>query len=124
MTRLRASGRKVKEMTPVENVDVTRALELVDDGALLLDVREGDEWRAGRAPQATHLPLSSVPDALDDLARERLIVCVCRSGGRSARAAQFLSEQGFDVVNLDGGMTAWHASGAIMVADDGVPIVA
>lgn len=111
-------------MTPVENVDVTRAQELLEEGALLLDVREDDEWRAGRAPEARHVPLASVPDALDDLARERLIVCVCRSGGRSARAAQFLTEQGFNVVNLDGGMTAWHAHGAPMVADDGDPVVA
>lgn len=115
--------KKVEEMASVENVDVERARQLLKDGALLLDVREDDEWNAGHAPQATHIPLSSVPDALDELARERHIVCVCRLGGRSARAAQFLSEQGYDVVNLDGGMVAWHEQGAELVADTEEPTV-
>ncbi|HEY5303176.1 MAG TPA: rhodanese-like domain-containing protein [Acidimicrobiales bacterium] len=111
-------------MSQIENVDVARALELLDEGALLLDVREDDEWHAGHAAVARHIALSAVPDSLDDLAKNRRIVCVCRSGGRSARAGQFLAEQGFDVVNLDGGMTAWHAAGVEMVSEDGEPTVA
>jgi rhodanese-related sulfurtransferase len=111
-------------MSDIENVDVARALELLDDGALLLDVREDDEWNAGHAEQAQHIVLASVPDQVDDLPRDRVIVCVCRSGGRSARAGQFLKEQGFDAVNLSGGMTAWHAAGGEMVAADGEHTVA
>jgi rhodanese-related sulfurtransferase len=111
-------------MSRIENVDVARALELLEEGALLLDVREDDEWNAGHAPPARHVALSSVPDFLDELPRERVIVCVCRSGGRSARAGQFLIEQGFDAVNLDGGMMAWHDAGIEMVAESGEPTVA
>ena len=111
-------------MDQIENVDVATALQLVDAGALLLDVREEYEWVAGHAPAARHIALASVPDFIDDLPRERTIVCVCRSGGRSARAGQFLIEQGFKVVNLEGGMTAWHAAGAEMVADSTQPTVA
>ncbi len=111
-------------MSQIENVDVARALELLDEGALLLDVREDDEWDAGHASAARHIALSAVPDALDDLPKDRCIVCVCRSGGRSARAGQFLAEEGFDVVNLEGGMTAWHAAGIEMVSDEGEPTVA
>lgn len=111
-------------MSRIEDVDVARAMDLMREGALLLDVRENDEWEAGHASVARHVPLSSVPDVIEDLPRDRVIVCVCRSGGRSARAAQFLAEQGFDVVNLDGGMTAWHAARAEMVADGGEPTVA
>lgn len=110
-------------MGTMMNVDATRAQEMVREGALLLDVREDDEWDAGHAEDALHVALSSVPDALDDLPRDRLIVCVCRSGGRSARAGNFLVEHGFDVVNLEGGMTAWRDSGYALVSDDGEPTI-
>ncbi|NNN09891.1 MAG: rhodanese-like domain-containing protein [Acidimicrobiaceae bacterium] len=111
-------------MDQIENVDVATALLLIDQGALLLDVREDDEWDAGHAAAARHIPLSSVPDFLEGLPRDRIIVCVCRSGGRSACAGQFLAERGFDVVNLEGGMTAWYAAGAEMIADAMTPTVA
>jgi len=104
--------------TPLE------AQKLIADGALLLDVREDGEFAAGRSADARHLPLATLPDYLETLDRERQIVCVCRSGGRSARATEFLVEQGFDAVNLEGGMTAWHEAGLPMVADSGEPIVA
>ena len=110
-------------MSQIDNVDVARARVLLADGALLVDVREDDEWDAGHVAAARHITLSSVPDAIDQLARERVIICVCRSGGRSTRAGQFLLEQGFDVVSLEGGMIAWQAAGAPMVCEDGEPRV-
>lgn len=106
-------------MAQIENVNVDQALELLSNGALLLDVREDVEWEQGRAPEAIHISLAEVPDHLDDLDKERKIVCVCRSGGRSARAGQFLLEQGFDVVNLDGGMTAWADEEKPLIGDHG-----
>jgi len=111
-------------VSQIEDVDVTRAQQLLAEGAMLLDVREDDEYVAGHAPEARHVPLSSVPDEVDSLDRDRIIVCVCRSGGRSARAGHFLLEQGFHAVNLEGGMTAWHAAGAPMIAEEGEPYVA
>ena len=111
-------------MGDLKNVDVAHAQRLRAAGALLLDVREVDEWDAGHAPAAQHVPLSSVPDVLDDLPHDRIIVVVCRSGGRSARAGQFLVEHGFDVANLDGGMTAWHEAGAELQSESGDPFVA
>lgn len=110
-------------MTTIRNVSVDEAVELVEGGALLLDVREESEWEQGRAPQATHVALADVPDRLDELDKGRVIVCVCRSGGRSARAGQFLAEQGFDVVNLAGGMTAWAEQDQPLVADGDEPSV-
>ena len=110
-------------MAELHNVTVDEALELVVDGALVLDVREDNEWTAGRAPGALHIPLSEVPDRLDTLAKDRLIVCVCRSGGRSSRAAIFLLEQGFHAVNLEGGMIAWRADGQVLVADVADPTI-
>jgi rhodanese-related sulfurtransferase len=110
-------------MAELRNVDVNEARELASQGALLLDVREDDEWRSGRAPGAVHVPLAELPDHLDELARDRPIVCVCRSGGRSSRAGQFLVEQGFEAVNLAGGMQAWAAAGEDLVADGGEPSI-
>ncbi len=106
---------------PVINVSVEDAITEISDGAFLLDVREEDEWLAGHAPQATHVRLSDVPDRLEDFPRDRTIVCVCRAGGRSARAAAFLAEQGFRTVNLDGGMQAWAAENYPLAADGAPP---
>ena len=111
-------------MTEIDDVDVARALALVSEGALLLDVREDDEWEAGHAPMARHAALSTVPDVVDEFSSDRVVVCVCRSGGRSARAARFLAERGVRAVNLDGGMSAWVAAGAPLVADGAEPYVA
>jgi len=107
----------------LKNVDVHSALTAIEAGAILLDVRQIDEWEAGHAPTAIHVSLNDLPDRLDDLAKDRLIVCVCRSGGRSTRATMFLLEQGFDAVNLEGGMLAWSSLGADMVAETGEPTV-
>ncbi len=107
----------------LRNVNVTEARDLVEGGALLLDVREESEWELGRAPQAVHIPLAELPDHLADLAEDRPIVCTCRSGGRSSRAGRFLLEQGFDAVNMDGGMLAWAEQGQPLVADRGEPVI-
>ena len=111
-------------MNEIDDVDVERAVALIAEGALLLDVREDDEWEVGHAPTARHVALSAVPDVVADLPRDRVVICVCRSGGRSARAGRFLLEQGVRAVNLDGGMTAWYAAGAQMVSELGEPYVA
>ncbi|MCU1430041.1 MAG: Rhodanese-related sulfurtransferase [Actinomycetia bacterium] len=100
-------------------VEPEEAQELVQKGAYLLDVRETDEWIAGHAPDAKHVALGEVPAFVDRLPRDRQIVAVCRSGARSARATEFLVAQGFDVVNLAGGMKAWAATGLDVEADDG-----
>lgn len=89
-------------------------------GAVLLDVRENDEWAAGHAPAAVHIPMSEIPQRLDELSRafpDRAVHVVCRSGGRSARVTAYLKQVGWDAVNVDGGMRAWAAAGRPMVAE-------
>lgn len=86
---------------------------------LLLDVREVDEWTAGHAPGAVHVPLSALGAA--DLPTDRPVVAVCRSGNRSGVAATQLAQAGFDVANMAGGMTAWAAAGLPVVGADGRP---
>jgi rhodanese-related sulfurtransferase len=92
----------------------------VPEGAVLLDVRENDEWAAGHAPSAVHVPMGLIPERLDELATEfpdRPVRVVCRSGGRSARVTAYLQQAGWDAVNVDGGMRAWAAAGRPMVAE-------
>ncbi|MFM7224941.1 MAG: rhodanese-like domain-containing protein [Actinomycetota bacterium] len=88
---------------------------------VLLDVRWADEWEAGHAPNAVWMPLGRVESARFELPINRRIVCVCRIGERSARAAAVLAQMGFDAVNLTGGMVEWQARGLPVVRDDGTP---
>jgi rhodanese-related sulfurtransferase len=110
-------------MPELRNINVAEALTFINDGALLLDVREDNEWEAGHAAAATHIALGDVPDHLEDLAKDRLIVCVCRSGVRSARAATFLFENGFDAINLEGGMLAWASEEEPLVGEGDKPSI-
>jgi rhodanese-related sulfurtransferase len=87
--------------------------------ALLLDVREPGEWLAGHAPGAHHVPMDEVAAALAGIPRDRTIVAVCRSGGRSGRVTEYLVGEGFDAWNLAGGMQAWAACGRPVVTDAG-----
>ena len=106
-------------MTDIQQIDPADAAQRVESGALLLDVREPDEWTAGHAPGAKHLPLGELGARVDELPKDRPIVAVCRVGGRSNKAAEALVNAGYDVVNLAGGMQAWNAAGQPVVGDDG-----
>jgi rhodanese-related sulfurtransferase len=97
------------------------AARRVDEGAVLLDVREPDEWHAGHAPDAMHVPLAALAANVDRLDKDQPIVAVCRVGGRSERAASALLQRGYDVVNLAGGMQAWNSAGMPVVTDTGDP---
>lgn len=103
----------------VPTVDVAEAQVLLSDGAMLLDVRRDDEWQAGHATAAVHIPLDQLPDRAAEVPTDREIVAVCRSGGRSAQASRYLAQLGHNVHNLDGGMQAWQRAGADVVAADG-----
>lgn len=105
----------------VPELDPIAADELVSAGAALLDVREADEFAAGHAPAARHLPLGELGARVGELAGGTTIVCVCRSGARSAAAAAALRASGRDGRNLAGGMLAWAAEGLPVTRDDGSP---
>lgn len=85
----------------------------------VLDVRYPNEWAAGHIEGALHIPGDDLAERLDELDRGRPVVTVCRSGGRSERAARFLREEGFDADNLDGGMQAWAEAGLAYRSSDG-----
>lgn len=106
----------------IEQLDPDAADAVLAQGGFLLDVREDDEWAAGHAPAATHLPMGQVPEGHARLLpRDQRIVVMCRSGARSNRVAGFLREAGYDAVNAAGGMQAWAASGRAVVDGEGGP---
>jgi rhodanese-related sulfurtransferase len=106
----------------VPAVTVQEAAALRDDGegALIIDVREANEYAQGRAGGAVLLPLGQLNNRFSELPRDRKLLMVCRTGGRSSNATQFLVSQGYDnVVNVTGGMVAWHNAGLPM--ESGTP---
>lgn len=82
--------------------------ELPDTAALLLDVREVDEFAQGHVPGATNLPLSTLRDRVDELPRDRELLLYCLSGKRSYDASRALSQLGFRVRTLPGGIETWR----------------
>lgn len=105
----------------------TIAIENVPDplpeGVAVLDVREPDEWAAGHIEGALHIPLSTLPERTGEVAELEAAqtLVVCKVGGRSARAVAYLAQQGYEVVNLAGGMLDWEAAGRPMVSETGGP---
>lgn len=79
--------------------------------AMIIDVREPDEFAAARIDAATNIPLGSLPDRLEGLPRGHTVYVMCLSGGRSARATAFLRDAGIDAVDLEGGITRWYQAG-------------
>ena len=102
------SQRQGDEAVPA--IDPEQAAERLKAGkdCLALDVREADEWEKGHIPGAVWIPLGELPGRLHELPRDREIIAVCQSGGRSAKATKLLLAAGFRAVNLRGGMRAWR----------------
>ncbi|MFF7155881.1 rhodanese-like domain-containing protein [Streptomyces sp. NPDC008139] len=87
--------------------------------AILLDVRENEEWAAGHAEGAVHIPMSEVVSRIGEVPDGGRVHVVCRVGGRSAQVAQYLIAQGVDAVNVSGGMLDWEAAGRPVVDGSG-----
>jgi rhodanese-related sulfurtransferase len=105
----------------IENLSVDDTAREIENGALLVDIREGDERREkGSIPGSVHMTRgmlefyadSTLPYHRPELEKSRRIVLHCASGGRSALAADLLRDMGYtNVAHLDGGMNAWSAAG-------------
>jgi rhodanese-related sulfurtransferase len=89
--------------------------------AVLLDVREHDEWRRGHAAGARHIPMGEVPARVNEIEPGAKLYVVCKAGGRSQKVAQYLAGNGYAPVNVSGGMLAWANAGRPVVTDDGGP---
>ena len=91
----------------VPEIDVDELERRLGEGALLIDVREPDEWAEVRVPGGRLIPLQSVPERLAEIPAEGDVYVICALGGRRRAAVEFLREQGRDAVNVFGGTTAW-----------------
>lgn len=106
---------------PVSEIDVDQLAERLVEGARVIDVREPDEYTAGHVPGAISIPLATVPDHLDAFGGDGPTYVICHSGGRSRRACEFVDAQGLDgveTINIEGGTSAWLASGREAVLGD------
>lgn len=107
-------------MSDFETVTVTD----IPAGARILDVREDYEWTAGHAEDAMHIPLDQLPARISEVDPDEDLYVICRTGGRSFRAAQWLVGQGYSALNVAGGMDQWLESGLPLVSDNGLkPVI-
>jgi rhodanese-related sulfurtransferase len=105
---------KIPEISPAE------AQQKISSGALLVDVRESDELEqlAYDVPKIVHLPISEFEQRYQELPKDQELVMVCRSGGRSLKAANFLLNHGFNqVCNLQHGIVHWAQTGQPTIGD-------
>jgi rhodanese-related sulfurtransferase len=103
---------------PISEIEVSALSARVAAGALVIDVREPDEYSAGHVPGAQLMPLATVADRLDLFRTDGPTYVICRSGGRSMRACEIAAGEGYDVVNVTGGTGAWIDSGYDVVIGD------
>ena len=95
----------------VPEIPVAELEALLAEGVPLFDVRQPDEFAEARVPGAVLVPLGDVPASLDQFPTDRTVYVICRSGGRSMKAAELLRANGVDAVNIEGGTLAWVTSG-------------
>lgn len=106
--------------SPKENISIDEAFELSKAGALILDVREANELAelAYDVDQIKHIPLGELESRLAEVPKDKQVIVVCRSGGRSARANDLLRSKGFEnTSNMEGGMNAWSEKGLPTLAN-------
>ncbi|HEU5171068.1 MAG TPA: rhodanese-like domain-containing protein, partial [Gemmatimonadales bacterium] len=126
MTAIEATNRGAADMpwamltaAPAVEAIAIDALPLADRSAVLIDVREPEEYLHGHVPGAVNIPQADLASRLGELPLDRLLIAICQHGMRSVRAAQFLRQMGFELVaTVTGGTTAWHSAGRPLVAGE------
>lgn len=93
-------------MKEISTIDLQRKLENRET-IHMIDVREDEEVAEGMIEGAVHIPLGEIPNRMEELDKQAAYVIICRSGGRSSRATEFLSGNGYNVTNMTGGMLEW-----------------
>ena len=103
-------------MHSIPSLTVDQVPSPLPEDLTVLDVREPVEWDDGHVRGAVHIPLMELPARLGELPDGRLLV-VCAVGARSARAVEYLVQQGHEAANLDGGLVEWQSAGRELVRD-------
>ncbi|MDC3424336.1 rhodanese-like domain-containing protein [Aquibacillus sp. 3ASR75-11] len=96
---------KIEEVKPF---DIARRLKN-DENLNIIDVREDNEVETGKIPGAKHIPLGEILTRTDELDKDKEYIMVCRSGNRSGLASDWLTDKGFKVKNMAGGMSEWDS---------------
>lgn len=99
-----------------DRLNTLAATRLINDGAIVLDVRESGEFSSGHLPNSRHIPLGDLDKRVADLPANKAVLVICASGQRSGRAASVLRKAGREqVFCLDGGLGAWRQAGLPVV---------
>lgn len=92
-----------------ETIDTNKALELIDNGAIILDVRTIEEFNREHIPNAINIPLDQINSI--NFNKDSTIIVYCQSGMRSKQAAEKMIDMEYSsVYNLDGGLLNWGGS--------------
>lgn len=99
--------------TPLPSVSASELSEKLksEKRPFVVDVRQPEEYRAGHISGAKLIPLGELSQRLKELPKDKEIVCICASGSRSRSATKTLVREGYDAVNMNGGMMSWSRSG-------------
>src|SRR3954463_9802558 len=106
--------------TRITEISPEEAAREVDRGALLIDVREDEDWQAGHVPGAAHLSRGTIELEIEEAAPalETPIICHCGGGSRSALVAESLQRMGYtNVKSIAGGFKAWKAAGLPVITE-------
>ena len=102
----------------VPEIDIDEAARRIAAGTPVIDVREPDEYEDGHVPGAPLIPLAVVPDHVSDVPASGEVLIICKVGGRSRKAAEYLRGQGIDAINIAGGTLAWMDAGHRVVTGE------
>jgi rhodanese-related sulfurtransferase len=106
----------VNKATGGPQLDTLAATRLMNDGAVVVDVREAEEFSAGHLTSAKHIPVADIDKRINDIPSDKPILVYCATGTRSGKAAAALKKAGRDqIFNLNGGIAAWKQAGLPVV---------
>jgi rhodanese-related sulfurtransferase len=100
---------RVKKMSEIKTITTDELNKKLKNGEdlLLVDVREDEEVEEGMIPGARHIKMGDIPESLEKFDKDKEYIFICRSGNRSGNVAHYMKDQGFKVVNMEGGMMNW-----------------
>ncbi|WP_227819434.1 rhodanese-like domain-containing protein [Mariprofundus micogutta] len=99
------------KMSGVKSINAASYQQMRNQPHTLVDVRQQGEWESGHAAKASHIPLGEIKQRMDEIAKDKPVVVICASGGRSSMAATALANAGYsEVYNFSGGMGAWSSA--------------